>query len=96
MRLPLDLAFPGRPAVEFGSTRLYEMDCLEWLGRCPERTIHAVVTDPPYGLVEYTEAQQRKLRAGRGGVWIPPSFDGHPRSPLPEVHYAHRQGAPRD
>jgi len=42
------------------------------------------VTDPPYGLHEYTPEQQTKLRNGKGGVWrIPPSFDGHVRSPLP-------------
>ena len=46
--------------------------------------VHSVVTDPPYGLVEYSSAEQRKLRAGSGGVWRqPPSFDGHTRSPLP-------------
>ena len=45
---------------------------------------HAVVTDPPYGLVEYTEKEQIKLRNRRGGVWrIPPSFDGHKRAPVP-------------
>src|SRR5205085_1895933 len=50
----------------------------------PANTIHGVVTDPPYGLVEYNEVEQEKLRAGRGGVWrIPPSFDGSKRSPLP-------------
>jgi DNA modification methylase len=43
-----------------------------------------VVTDPPYGLHEYSPEQQAKLREGRGGVWrIPPSFDGSQRSPLP-------------
>ena len=43
-----------------------------------------MVTDPPYGLHEYTDRQQAKLRSGKGGVWrIPPSFDGHLRSPLP-------------
>jgi len=42
------------------------------------------VTDPPYGLIEYSEEHKRKLRAGRGGVWrIPPSFDGCRRRPLP-------------
>ena len=47
-------------------------------------SIHAVVTDPPYGLHEYTPAQQSKLRKGKGGVWrMPPAFDGHRRSPLP-------------
>src|SRR5437588_410994 len=31
-----------------------------------------------------TPEQQAKLRSGRGGVWrIPPSFDGHTRSPVP-------------
>jgi site-specific DNA-methyltransferase (adenine-specific) len=51
---------------------------------CAAGEQRAIVTDPPYGLVEYTEVEQRKLRAGRGGVWrIPPSFDGHQRSPLP-------------
>lgn len=46
--------------------------------------MHAVVTDPPYGLVEYSPQEQRKLRSGRGGVWrIPPSFDGSRRAPVP-------------
>jgi site-specific DNA-methyltransferase (adenine-specific) len=35
-------------------------------------------------LHEYTQEQQAKLRQRKGGVWrIPPSFDGHKRSPLP-------------
>ena len=68
----------------FGQTELHQGDCLEWLKTRPQRSIHAVVTDPPYGLVEYTKKEQEKLRKGRGGVWrIPPSFDGHTRSPLP-------------
>ncbi|MGH3991535.1 MAG: DNA-methyltransferase, partial [Pseudonocardiaceae bacterium] len=37
-----------------------------------------------YGLVEYTPKENEKRINGRGGVWrIPPSFDGHQRSPLP-------------
>src|SRR6202040_3329603 len=68
----------------FGRAKLIEADCFEWLRRRDERSIHAVVTDPPYGLVEYSHAEQSKLRKGRGGVWrIPPSFDGCKRSPLP-------------
>ncbi|MGD0490089.1 MAG: site-specific DNA-methyltransferase [Steroidobacteraceae bacterium] len=48
------------------------------------RSIHAIVTDPPYGLLEYSPEEQAKLRRGRGGVWrIPPAFDGHRRAPLP-------------
>ncbi len=67
-----------------GKSALVLADCLQWIERCGPNTIHAVVTDPPYGLSEYTEEQQRKLRDGKGGVWrIPPSFDGSKRSPLP-------------
>lgn len=47
-------------------------------------SIEAVVTDPPYGVVEYTEEQLRKRKTGKGGIWrIPPSFDGCQRAPLP-------------
>jgi len=42
------------------------------------------VTDPPYGVKEYELHQLHKRSTGHGGVWrIPPSFDGHTRSPLP-------------
>lgn len=59
-------------------------DAIRWLAELPENSIHAVVTDPPYGIVEYEEKDHMKLRAGRGGVWrIPPSFDGAKRRPLP-------------
>lgn len=67
-----------------GRAMLVGGDCLQWLESRRKNTIHAVVTDPPYGLIEYTPKEQRKLRSGNGGVWrIPPSFDGHRRSPLP-------------
>ena len=68
----------------FRLSRLYHDDCFSWMERGSPNSVHAVVTDPPYGLHEYTDEQQKKLRAGKGGVWrIPPSFDGHQRSPLP-------------
>jgi DNA modification methylase len=71
-------------SYSFGRSRLFEADCIGWLQQQPENSIHAVVTDPPYGLVEYTSTQQEKLRIGKGGIWrIPPSFDGTKRSPLP-------------
>ena len=67
-----------------GKAQIVPADCFDWLARREPDSIHAVVTDPPYGLVEYTEKEQIKLRNGRGGVWrIPPSFDGHKRAPLP-------------
>lgn len=67
-----------------GRASMVLSDCMEWLERQPPNTVHAVVTDPPYGLVEYSAREQDKLRAGKGGIWrIPPSFDGAKRSPLP-------------
>jgi site-specific DNA-methyltransferase (adenine-specific) len=84
-------ATPAEPTAEssssvfqFGRTKLYQADCLAWLQGRKSQSIEAVVTDPPYGLVEYSAKEMEKLRAGRGGVWrIPPAFDGHQRSPLP-------------
>ena len=73
-----------KPAFELGRATLYQADCFDWLAAREPQSIHACVTDPPYGLVEYSEKEQTKLRNGKGGVWrIPPSFDGHKRSPLP-------------
>jgi len=72
------------PAFETGGAKLYHADCFEWLSNQASASVHAVVTDPPYGLLEYSAAEQIKLANGRGGVWrIPPAFDGHKRSPLP-------------
>jgi len=59
-------------------------DCFEWMTRIPKESIHAIVTDPPYGVKEYDPDQLEKRANGNGGIWrIPPSFDGHDRSPLP-------------
>ena len=70
--------------ARLGRAELYHDDCFSWLDNRAPNSIHGVVTDPPYGLHEYTVEQQDKLRSGKGGVWrIPPSFDGHRRSPLP-------------
>jgi len=63
---------------------IYRDDCLAWMDHRAENSIEAIVTDPPYGMKEYTGAEKDKLRSGRGGVWrIPPSFDGCQRAPLP-------------
>lgn len=77
------------PAFQSALTSLYHADCFDWLATQLEEHegkpwLHAVVTDPPFGLVEFTQSQLEKMEAGSGGVWrIPPSFDGHQRSPLP-------------
>lgn len=63
---------------------VYNVDAFDWMKEQPRNSIHAVVTDPPYGLLEYTEKELGKMKRGRGGVWrIPPAFDGAKRRPLP-------------
>lgn len=67
-----------------GNAVLHHVDCLDWLRQREDASIHAIVTDPPYGLHEYSPEQLDKMQSGTGGVWrIPPSFDGAKRSPLP-------------
>jgi site-specific DNA-methyltransferase (adenine-specific) len=78
-QLTLDYKF-----AQIGQSHIVLADCLEWLNRIPENSVHAVVTDPPYGIKEYEFEQIEKRSQGNGGIWrIPPSFDGSTRSPLP-------------
>ncbi len=64
---------------------LHRADCMEWLDAQPENSFEAIITDPPYGLKEYSVDEQTKLRDGnRIGMWrIPPTLNGSTRSPLP-------------
>jgi DNA modification methylase len=67
-------------------------DAIHWLSVLPGCSLHAIVTDPPYGMLEYENKDHDKLRAGRGGVWrIPPSFDGAKRKPLPRFTVLSRE-----
>lgn len=73
-----------QPAFEYKDVQLFQDDCLAWLARQPTNSVHAVVTDPPYGASEYSAKEQAKLRNGTGGLWrIPPTLDGVRRSPVP-------------
>ena len=68
----------------FQTSLVIHADCFEWMSRIPTESIHAIVTDPPYGVKEYDSEQLEKRSNGHGGIWrIPPSFDGHARAPLP-------------
>jgi DNA modification methylase len=72
------------PAPKLAGYEIHLADGFAWLAARSPNSIHAIVTDPPYGLKEYSEVEKAKLRNGRGGVWrIPPSFDGCKRNPLP-------------
>lgn len=72
------------PNVDQSLYHVFNCDAFDWLDSAQARSIEAVVADPPYGLIEYSEEQLRKRKTGKGGVWrIPPSFDGCQRAPLP-------------
>ena len=64
--------------------RLFNADAFEWLGKRRAKSVHAVVTDPPFGIVEYLPEQLRKRRRRQGGIWrLPQNFDGYERRPMP-------------
>ncbi len=63
---------------------IYNADSLEWLQSQRANSFHAVVTDPPFGIIEYTAKELRKRRNGVGGIWrLPNAFDGAKRQPTP-------------
>lgn len=77
------LAFDYK-SESIGHSQIVLADCFEWFSKVSENTIHAIVTDPPYGVKEYESDQLEKRANGNGGIWrIPPSFDGNMRAPLP-------------
>ena len=50
-----------------GNTMSYEIfhaDCFDWLRDQPGNSIHGVLTDPPYGLIEFSRQALDKLRGG--------------------------------
>ena len=74
----------GQLVPRIPSYAVFLADALHWLQSHAAHSVHAIVTDPPYGLKEYSALEKLKLRDRRGGVWrIPPSFDGCKRRPLP-------------
>jgi site-specific DNA-methyltransferase (adenine-specific) len=69
---------------DIGNSIVVHADSFDWLKHAAAESIHAIVTDPPYGVKEYEESELQKKAEGIGGVWrIPPSFDGNTRAPLP-------------
>lgn len=64
---------------------IHKSDSFEWLRAQASNSFHGVLTDPPFGIVEFTPEEVGKLRNGnKGGVWrIPPKIGGSERAPLP-------------
>lgn len=50
---------------------LVREDCFLWMKDQSEATVEAIVTDPPFGLVEYSEEQLMKRQAGKVGLENP-------------------------
>ena len=69
---------------KYAEYELHFGDALECIRQFERHSIHAVVTDPPFGLVEYTPEHLEKRRDGNGGIWrLPRSHDGSKRQPVP-------------
>lgn len=63
---------------------IYNADAFGWLRLQRANSFQAVVTDPPFGVVEYSAEELNKRRRGRGGIWrLPNAFDGAKREPTP-------------
>ena len=76
------LAFDYATTV-VGRSTLVHADCFEWLSRVPENSLHAVVTDPPYGVKEY-EFDQLEKRAN-----VPTGASGGFRRPSTGIRVRH-------
>lgn len=80
---------PGSATVPMGrESERYSIllgSCLDWMTDSEnEHSAHAIVTDPPFALLEYDDEQMEKRSRGSGGVWrIPPSIGGSKRKPIP-------------
>lgn len=79
----MDFQFDYKSKI-IGNSVIIQADCFDWLSKIPENSLHAIVTDPPYGVKEYEPDQLEKRENGKGGIWrLPPAFDNNIRSPLP-------------
>jgi len=62
---------------------IHNADSFDWLRTQRANSFHAVVTDPPFGIVEYTAKELSKRKNGLG-IWrLPNAFDGAKRQPMP-------------
>jgi len=69
----------GRPKYQ-----ILHGDAFAWLKERRAKSVHAIVTDPPYALIEYQPDQLEKRANGSGGIWrLPQAYDGCSRRPMP-------------
>jgi len=53
---------------KLGSYQIVRTEAFEWLRQAKRSSVHAVVTDPPYGLIEYSDPELQKMKNGHGGI----------------------------
>lgn len=59
-------------------------DCFTEIKKLLPNSITAIITDPPYGVREYTPIELEKMKNRKGGIWrIPQNFGGCKRQPVP-------------
>lgn len=64
--------------------RIFRIDAFEWLAKRSPMSMQAVVSDPPFAVLEYSPEQLLKRRSMNGGIWrLPQKYDGHERKPVP-------------
>ena len=63
---------------------IHNADAFAWLRAQRANSFHAVVTDPPFGIAEFSAGELAKHRNGQGGIWrLPNARDGAKRQPTP-------------
>lgn len=71
-------------AIRNSNYMLFHDDALRWLEKCAPTRFSAVVTDPPFSMIEFRPEQLAQRENGKGGIWrLPYAADGIIRSPTP-------------
>src|SRR5262245_17737131 len=72
--------------------RLVQTDACNWLQNRKAKPVHAVLTAPPFALIEFEPGQLKKRASGSGGIWrLPQSFEGVERRPMPRFTVLERR-----
>ena len=61
----------SEPSLCYQKTMLHHDDCFSWIERQSKNSIHAVVTDPPYGLLNIPRSNRASCGRERGRLENP-------------------------
>jgi len=72
------------PRPDLGLTEMLHLSTFDWLRARAERSVNAVISDPPFSGVDFSPEQLERLRTGSGGLWRhAPVMNGSARRPMP-------------